>query len=258
IYNSDKKVLARVIKNVKEQKFDGKFELLLIDKKLGFSTQMNIGMKKSKYEIVVMLPQDCIPADKYWLKKLVYPLKDKRVIASVSKVQLPDEIWDNFSLLTKAIMIKEAGTITPTLDGKGSAYRKKIMKSIDWFDEKNFRTAGEDYDAYIKIKDLGKIAYPNAKVIHYHSTNFKNRLRKNYQYANGYGALVRIHGIRMTRWYVGIIKAMPLIGIIIYGLSYPFSKGRFLFSLYIITSIIDHFYYMFGFWKGFLTGKQTV
>ncbi len=258
VYSPDVKTLSRVIKSIKSQKYKGKIELLKIDKKLGFSKQMNIGIKKSKYEIVVIVPQDCIPADKYWLKNLIDPFKDKKVVASVSKVELPEEIWNSFSYLTKGIMIKEKGIMTSMLDGKGGAYRKSTMKLINFFDEENFRTAGEDYDAYVKIKYLGKISYPDAKIIHYHPTNLKQRLRKNYQYANGYGTLVRIHKNKMVKWYAGLIKAIPILGLSIYIVSYPYNKGMKYFPAYLISSYMDSFSYMRGFWKGFLMGKQTV
>mgnify|MGYP001560219912 CR=1 FL=1 len=258
VYKPDKKILSKIVKAIRSQKFNGKLELFIIDEHLGFSTQMNIGIKKSKHEIVVMLPQDCIPADKYWLRNLIEPFKDKRIAAAVSKVELPKEIWEEFDYLTKGIMIKEKGIITSSLDGKGGAYRKSTLMSIGLFDEKNFKTAGEDYDTYIKIKDLGKIAYPNAKIIHIHPTTFKKRLRKSYQYANGYGALIRIHGIKMKRWYIGLLKATPIVGILTYIISYPFKNGIIYLPAYILASFIDHFYYIPGFWKGFLNGKQTV
>ncbi len=258
-YNPDKKILAKLVKAVKSQKYKGKIEFKIIDRKQGFSKQMNIGLRESKYEIVVFLPQDCVPADDRWLENLISPFGDSRVVASVSKVELPKYIWDSFDYLTKGIMIKEKGVITSSLDGKGGAYRKDIMNSIGLFDEKNFRTAGEDYDTYLKIKDKGIIAYPDAKIIHHHPTSFGNRLRKDYQYANGYGALVRIHKTKMTRWYVGIVKAIPIIGLVTYLLSYPFSKGGLsIIPAYIVASLADHCYYIPGFWKGFIEGKQTV
>jgi len=258
-YNPDKEILEKLMRAVKSQRYSGKKELLIIDEKKGFSEQMNIGIRRSKNKIVVMLPQDCIPLGKEWLTELCKPFKDKEVVASVSKVEFPQKLWDSLSYLAKGIMIKEKGIITSSLDGKGGAYRKSIMKKIGLFDEKKFRTAGEDYDTFIKIRKLGKIAYPQTRVIHIHPTTFKNRLKKQYQYANGYGALVKIYGANMVRWYVGILKAIPLIGLVTYPLSYPFKKGRFwLFPAYLIASLCDHPYYIAGFWKGYYEGKQTV
>ena len=221
---------------------------------------MNIGFRKSKYGIVVMLPQDCVPADNHWLKNLIEPFQNANVVSSVSKVELPKKIWNSINYITRGIMIKEKGIITSSLDGKGGAYRKKVMESIGLFDEKNFRTAGEDYDTYIKLKSKGSIAYPkDAKVMHNHPTDFLSRLKKNYQYANGYGALVRIHNTSLVRWWAGILKAIPLFGLLTYATNYPMKKGGVkTIPAYIVASIADHFYYIPGFWKGFIEGKQTV
>ena len=144
------------------------------------------------------------------------------------------------------------------LDGKGGAYRKSVMKDVGLFDDKNFLYAGEDFDTYMKIKDRGKIAYPNATILHIHPSSFRARLRKNYQYANAYGALVGIYGTKMHRWWLGIINALPIIGIASYILSYPFKKGLWLFPIFILTSVVNHPFYIKGFWKGLFDKKQTV
>lgn len=258
IYKPNKEILNKVLNSLNKQKFSGKFEILQIDEQAGFAEQMNRGIKRAKYPIVIMLPQDCIPSDSMWLEKLVEPFKDSKVIASVSSVKFPDELWDSLSTLAKALLIKEKGTITSLLDGKGGAYRKSALKKIGLFDNKTFKSAGEDFDTYLKFKEMGKIAYPGALIIHMHPSSFRNRLRKNYQYANAYGALTRVHGRKMHRWYVGIIHSIPIVGIFSYILSYPFTKGLSLFFPFIIASICNHPYYVLGFWKGFLMGKQTV
>jgi|SRR3989344_252746 len=257
-YKPDKKILNKLISSIKTQKLDGKLEIILVDRREGFARQMNYGINKSKYDIVIMLPQDCIPKGKNWAKNLIEPFKDKKIIAAVSQIEFPDKLWDSMSLLGKALLIKEKGTITSLLDGKGGAYRKSTMKKIGLFDEKNFRTAGEDFDTYMKIRNLGKIAYPDATIIHMHPTSFKDRLRKNRQYANGYGALVRIYGADMHHWYIGIINALPILGIFSVIASYPFKKGLGLFLPFCLASIINHPYYIYGFWKGFIMKRQTI
>ena len=48
-YNPDKKTLKELIKRVKSQIYEGKVEFSMIDERKGFSAQMNIGIRKSKY-----------------------------------------------------------------------------------------------------------------------------------------------------------------------------------------------------------------
>ena len=258
IYKANKEILQRVLTAVKKQKFSGGVEVLPIDKGWGMAKQMNYGINKSKYEIVVTLPQDCIPEGEHWLENLVGPLKDSAIVASASKVHFPVQLWGRFGIFTRAMTLNEKGTITPLLDEKGDAYRKSTLKEVGLFNETHFRTAGEDFDMYMKMKEKGKIAYPDAIVLHIHPTTFQQRLRKIYQYANGYGALLRKYGPKMPRWYIGFLKAVPVIGIFFQIISYSVKKGFRLFPAYIIASVIGHGHFLRGFWKGFFSGKQTV
>ena len=52
-YNPDKKILDKLVKKVKSQVYEGEVEFLIIDEGKGFSAQMNIGIRKSKYDIIV-------------------------------------------------------------------------------------------------------------------------------------------------------------------------------------------------------------
>jgi GT2 family glycosyltransferase len=256
-YKPDKDTLSKIVSSIKQQKLDGKLEILIVDKNWGFAKQVNYGIKNSKYDLIIVLGQDCIPIGIDWAKKLLAPFEDKEVLATVSKVTYPKILWDKNSILTKSLIIKEEGTYHSLLDGKGCAYRKSILEKVGLFDEERFRTGGEDFDMYLKLKTLGKIAYPDVNLIHMHPTTFKTRLRKNYQYSNGYGALVRIHGTKMHHWYFGLINAIPIIGIFSFIAGYPFKRGFKLFFPFCFVAFVNHPYYVMGFWKGFIEGKQT-
>ncbi len=258
LYKPDKVILTKVYEAIKKQKFSGKIEIIPVEKNWGMAKQMNYGINKSKYDIVVTLPQDCIPASSDWLEKLIEPFKDPAILAANSKVHLPEKLWNKFDYFAKAMTLKEKGVITPLLDEKGTAYRKSAFIKIGLFNEKIFRTAGEDFDAYIKIKSLGKIAYPECKVFHIHPTSGMKRLIKEHQYSNGFGALVRIHGTKMPNWYMGILKAIPFAGLIFFIMNYSFKRGLYLFPYHLAISPFSHIIYLSGFWKGFLMKKQTI
>ena len=258
IYNPNKEILKKIEIVLKKQKFNGKVEIIKVDKGLGLAESLNYGIKKAKHEIIVSLHQDCIPSDEYWLKKLIDPFRDKEVILTVSKVHLPKKVWKNFGIFTRALTLNEKGTINPSFDEKGCAYRKKTLENVGLFNEKDFRTAGEDADMDVKLKGKGKIVYPDCTIIHMHYTDFKKRLKKTYQNANGYGTIIRLYGTQMFKWHVGVLKAIPLLGIFAFIFSYSFKKGIFLFPFYFICIPLLHFIYLLGFWKGFLNKKQTI
>ncbi|MBM3206798.1 MAG: glycosyltransferase family 2 protein, partial [Candidatus Staskawiczbacteria bacterium] len=226
VHNPDKEILKKILVELKNQSYKGKSEIIQINIGKGLAESMNTGFRKAKNEIVVSLHQDCIPQGKFWLENLVKPFKEKRIIATVSKVELPISLWESFDKIAQALTLKELGVIQPLLDEKGCAYKRSVLKEVGFFDEKNFRTAGEDFDLYIKLKNKGIIAYPEATVIHLHKTTGFSRLNKERQYANGFGTLVRIYGTKMPGWHKGLIKAIPLIGIIPLLVSFPYKKAK--------------------------------
>lgn len=287
LYQPKKEILKRILDSFAIQKTRAKIEVVIVDKKtdrevirlikdfseksrrirvviikvnenLSFASSMNEGIKKARNNLAVVIQQDCIPVSEFWLDNLVAPFKDKRIVATVSRVRFPDELWSQLNILAKAIMIREKGVNTPLLDEKACAYRKDILNKTGLFNDKDFKTAGEDFDMYIKLKKCGIIGYPDAEIIHYHPINFKSRLSKIEQYANGTGTLVRIHGKDMPRWYIGMSKAIPLLGIAPFILSFPIRRSLWLYPVYVLITPILHYLYIKGFWKGYLSGRQSI
>ncbi len=258
VFNPDKVILKKILKTLKNQDFNDKIEIMTINKGLGLAASLNYGIKRARYPIVMSLHQDCIPSDNSWLTKLISPLKDKRFIASVSKVRLERSFWESFDIFARALTIKEVGEITPAMDEKGCAYRKKSLEQVGYFDETNYRTGGEDLDMYLKLKTVGDIAYPNASVNHMHYTTLNKRLKKISQNANSYGVLIRLGKISFKDGWKGIILSLPLIGLGGIFLNYRFGVANYLIFPYILISPFYHFFYLYGFWKGFLIGKQTI
>ena len=73
---------------------------------------------------------DCLPASDDWLTKLINPLKDKNIVATSSKVELPKEFWEKFDFFAKALTEKEQKIIVmfSGVDEKGCAYKKSIIE----------------------------------------------------------------------------------------------------------------------------------
>ena len=257
LYNPDNYIIDEIKKSLKSQKFRGRYEILFEEGK-GLAENINSGIMRAKYPIIVTLHQDCIPVGNDWLNNLIVPLKSKNCVASVSDVELPKKLWATFDIPAKILSAKEQKVLTPLLDEKGCAYKKKALIKIGLFDSDSFRSAGEDFDIYIKISRIGKIAYPHTKVLHYHKHTWKNRFRKEYQLANAFGTLVRIYGTKMPSYEKGFLKAIPLIGFIPLLLNCFDTKIIKYFFVSPFILFVAHVQYILGFWKGFLGGKQTV
>jgi GT2 family glycosyltransferase len=258
LYKPDVHLINEIDLALKRQIYRGKTQIIKINEGLGLADSINRGIKKAKYPIIVTLHQDCVPSSRNWLNNLISPFSKKEVVAAVSKVYLPQNIWNKFDFVSKTLSSKEQKVITPLLDEKGCAYRKSALISAGLFDGKRFRTAGEDFDMYLKLKKIGEIEYPDAKVIHHHYYTWKKRLKKELQLANGFGSLVRIYGREMIRWNVGLVKSIPLIGLPVFIFSVDFKRLKSKFLLVIPLLLLVHIIYVYGFWKGFINGKQTV
>ncbi len=258
IYRPDPALLTKIRSAIKSQKRDGKLEVIEVDEGLGLADSLNFGIRKAKYPIVVSLHQDCIPQGDQWLETLISPLLQKEVVASVSQVNLPKPLWDTFDAVAKVLSVKEQNVLTPLMDEKGCAYKKEAFLKGGFFDGKTYRTAGEDFDMYLKLSQQGKIAYPEARITHYHSFTRATRLKKELQLSNAFGTLVRIHKRKLPGWYIGLAKSIPLLGYPLFFKGLSIKKLKWLILLAIPLMLLVNFIYAYGFWKGFLMKRQTV
>jgi len=158
----------------------------------GIAEAYNQGIKMAKEsDIIITFHEDCYPATKNFISKLIKPLEKENVVATTAKVV------DYYSK-------KE---YTPLLDGKATAYKRKALEKAGLFDEKTFKTAGEDYDIYMKLKKIGDIEYPDCKIIHKHK-NHKNKT-KTKQIASANGVLFRKYFFKKKDWYKSMVCANP-------------------------------------------------
>ena len=98
---------------------------------------INLGIKKSKGDIIVCLSAHCLPVDKNWLSNLIKPLKNKK-IAGVYGRQQPmsySSVLDKRDLITIFGLDKKIQSKDPFFHNANSAFRRELWKKIP-FDEK--------------------------------------------------------------------------------------------------------------------------
>jgi len=191
VYKPNKTLLDNIIKNLKNQETNFKFEVIKIAGNNGLANAYNQGIRKSKGEIIVTLHQDCVPGDTNWLAKMVLPFKNPNVVLATSKV------LENESL-------REYFPYPP--DGKSTAYRKNVLIKVRGFDEKTYFTGGEDVDIYLKMIHYGKLKNVNTFVEHVHKGYLGNKtIEKIRQNASINGSLFRIWGVRNPKWWKALI-----------------------------------------------------
>ncbi len=198
-----------LISKIKNQKFNGEFEILIIDssikeesrkiieeikgirlikisnKDFGHGRTRNMAIKEAIGEFVVLLTQDALPYNDLWLQEITDPFSISKDILCVFGNQIPYEdcnplmrykitsTFENISKKEIVIHSKEDKDKTGTYfnSNVNAAYRKSAFPKQIAFKDINY---AEDQDIAKQIIDKGfKKAYnPNAKV--YHSHNWKS------------------------------------------------------------------------------------
>lgn len=130
---------------------------------------INLGINKSKGDIIVCLSAHCIPLDKFWLNNLIKDLKKKNIAAVYGRqVPLPySSPFDKRDLLNTFGLDKRVQKKDSFFHNANSAFKKKLWSQIK-FDEKAINI--EDRIWAHNILKLGyNIVYePKASVYHYH------------------------------------------------------------------------------------------
>ena len=99
-----------LLMNIKAQQFDGELEIIIVDSGSKDGTDgiaettsgvrllriddfthggsRNMGVKAAESPVVVLMTQDALPGNQYWLKNLLAPFEDEKVGATFSR-QIP-------------------------------------------------------------------------------------------------------------------------------------------------------------------------
>ena len=262
-----------------------KVRLIKNEKNSGLANSLNRGIKNSKYEIIGILMCDCELASKDWLKKMVNVINSDKKIGSVcSRYLLPKKVWDEYSFFDKAIFAKEyyMSVTGKKKGGKHALLRKKVLKEIGYYDEKSYRIAGEDADLMCRIIEKGySVVLTSNKIMHYHVyyrlTLKQHLFNKALPIGEAIGVNFRKHGYKS----LGNKYWNPLTATLVYiGLFIPFLRWislamiaviGLLFMVYFLLhakdvrviilplfKIIKDIFNIIGFWKGFVTNRQTL
>tara|TARA_B100000242_G_scaffold291894_1_gene266117 strand:+ start:30 stop:1340 length:1311 start_codon:yes stop_codon:yes gene_type:complete len=140
---------------------------------------LNLGIKKSKGDLIAMISGHCIPKNDKWLKNLVKNFRNSNVIACYgrqepSDISEPNDVRDLTYLfgLDKKIQTKD-----PFFHNANSMIRKSIWKKKQ-FDE-TVQHIEDRLWASLVLKKGKKIVYePDASVIHFHGVGHHGNLKR--------------------------------------------------------------------------------
>jgi hypothetical protein len=132
------------------------------------------------------------------------------------------------------------------LAGKFDLMRRDALEKIGGFDEQRFFSAAEDADMVEQVRRIGKLAASDVVVIHAHlhppASRFISVLRKQAQYGEGAGALVRKYVssfdfFRRAFFILALngLKLALFIGLFVWPISWPVSLGSLILLLLLAT-----------------------
>ncbi len=254
VYKPEKEVLDRIRNMIKKQTVKAE---LVENWNMPQSKSFNTGIKKSKGDIIVTLSQDCVPEDEFWLEKLIKPLENKEVVATVSDLHITKDYWERRSFLIRILTINDRKIRKPTMDAKACAYRKKDLEKIGLFNE-DPKIIGIDADLYLKLKKIGKIVRANVKVFHLHKfDNFKKTIKTICNYSKSNGNFVKEYGLNNTGFCHRIARATPYLGFASMFYRFPLKEYSYFIPLYLCIAPLEHVINVIFFWNGFFFNKES-
>lgn len=185
----DERVLPMLEKIVNENK-DKNIELINNEENLGFVGSVNIAMKKSKNDIILL--NSDTEVTKNWLEKIVQcgysneciatvtPLTNNGTICSIPNFGVDNELPENMSLDEYSEMVEKiSNSRYPELTtGNGFCMfiKRSVIDEIGYFDEKTFQKGyGEENDFCYRALDNGyiNVLCDNTFVYHKGTQSFK-------------------------------------------------------------------------------------
>ena len=162
----------------------------------GLAEGYNIGWRAARSNLVFYMHSDCYPvADDAMLQMLAW-LERENALAVMPLIDIPQNDWDSMNFWDR-VTSSQFRHAKPAhgLSGKFDLFRRDGLEKIGGFDEKRFFSASEDADMVEQVNKAGKLAASDVVVIHAHlhppESRFISVLRKQAQYGEGGGALLR-------------------------------------------------------------------
>lgn len=140
---------------------------------------LNLGINKSRGQLIAMISGHCIPKNNKWLNKLAQNFKNSSVIACYgrqepSDISEPNDVRDLTYLfgLDKKVQLKD-----PFFHNANSMIRKSTWKK-NQFDEKIKHIEDRLWASLVLTKGKKIIYEPEASVIHFHGVGHHGNLKR--------------------------------------------------------------------------------
>jgi len=261
-----------------------KVKLIQNKKNLGLAKTLNKGIKNSKYKLISIIWGDCVIRTNNWLNHLLNIInKSKDTGVVTSKLVIPAELWNKYGFWDRLTLLKDMKNSMDkkSRDGRFALFKKEVFNKVGLYDYKTFRIAGEDTDLKWRIIKKGyKIKDSNEDLLHLHGMHKFSMKYQLFKKALPLGEAIGVNFRKHRLKSLGNKYWNPISSTILYG-SLLIPKTRILGTIGIITlltiymlnalkyekdiriiflpffKIAKDLTTIFGFWKGYITKKQS-
>lgn len=214
----------------------------------GLASSFNQAIKIAKTDFIIFTHQDVILNNNLSIIKLEKIInKNPDVFYIFPIVCHPRHIWNKYNFWQKCLFSRYVNAKHYSPIEKFDCVNRQKLIELGCFDEKHFRTAGEDLDLMIRA-NRKKLQYicSNIQAIHLHNKNpdfsFKDLVKKEKQYAETKGVLLRLYGFKIPNFrsffreviFIGLfipkINILATLLLIIYIFGYNWRLYQLIFQ----------------------------
>lgn len=187
----------------------------------GLAAGYNEGARQATTEYVLLMHQDIVLTRPDSFTDVLKPFKQAGIVATYPILLHPYDVWKEYGFWQKCLFSRLVDKKTAMLTGKFDAFSKQFLEEVDYFDNRTYRTAGEDSDLKIKISQRGlRTENHGVEVIHlqYIEQDFslKKFIKKEAQYAEAQGVVLRKYGIHDVKGVIlSFFRQILLLGLLI-------------------------------------------
>lgn len=247
----------------------------------GLASSFNQAIKITKTDFIIFTHQDVILNSNLALIKLEKIInKNPNVFYIFPIVCHPRYVWNKYNFWQKCLFSRYINAKHYSPIEKFDCVNRQKLINIGLYDKTHFRTAGEDLDLMIRAnrKNLQYVC-SNIQAIHLHNKNpdfsFKDLVKKEKQYAETKGVLLRIYGFNIPNFrsffreaiFIGLfipkVNILAILLLIIYIIGYNWRMYPLIFQdkkviLLPFINLYLFFANIISSTKAFLNKKQII
>lgn len=252
------------------------------DQNRGLAAAYNDALRQADSDLLITLQADVVIPSADGITRLIEPFRsDPLIVLSCALQETPWDIWYKYSFWQKCLFSRQVGRVLSGQNGRFCCFSTHALHKVGLFDEATFRTAGEDGDIIIKLRQIGKIVDVPLVVKHLHQMDWHFSLRryiqKENQLAEAQGAFFARHArhlswrercrnlarpilalsLAVPKFNIAAVGIIALYSIAITGNVFKLTKDVRLTVLPFVNAYIL-FSFTYFFLKGLITKRQRL